>query len=584
MKKTFRNFATALLGITVGVNSSITVKADDGAPRTHILAIGVSDYLHNQASRHGDQPLQDLNYAAKDALSIAEVFQSHGLGEEDITLLSDESSPELQPNHENVIRKLNEVSQKNTDTLIIMFFGHGVELEGNSHLCLSDSKITRSGTKYQIERGLSVQQLSDLLATAKAKTKVILTDACRNLNTEDQNVDVSQVANYDIGKHLKELNKDQQVGQHYILSSCLPNQIAIEPEELEHGLFAYYLIEGLKGKCDYDRGNRDGEVSLQELFYYAARQTSRYALEKLGRKQMPWIQLGGAEEIVVARLNETAKSSLENQFRFVSFDSKAFSHEQQMALEQYSMALEAFGLLDIGNCIALLNNVIAAMPNHTEAVRLLALCYTLNGQEIKAIQELKKLSRNLKAKVYTSNSNYLGVRDAANVQQSLMPLSSGDVIEIVNFSGAGTKSTGEAIPEGAFLYVSRIQKQGIGDWVDVNGVVFSEAIKPTTVEQVIQNIQDSQRQFGNTRIQSDEEIRSKAITSSRGLVYTPVTGTRIERAMELTNDGLSLANSIRSGDAVGITSSAIDILAPKAAPKVHEAINTYNRVRSFIPF
>lgn len=573
---------SAVMGMVPTMMLPRAAFAENDRSKVHLVAIGVSDYLHDYAERHGDIALQDLNFADDDATAIAEVLKSHGLAASDITLLADGPTADATPTHENVLRALDEASKKPTDMLLVMFFGHGVEVRGASHLCLADTSIKRIGTEYSIENGLSVQKLSDLLAAANATTKVIVTDACRNLHSEDTNVDFSEVSNYDIGKHLKELGKDQQVGQHLILSSCLPNQVALEPEELKHGLFANFLIKGLQGHADYDKGNRDGKISLQELFYFTAKNTSEYALEQLGRKQFPWIQMGSAEEIYIVNLSEDVQKEMADKFPSVSFNSRAFSHEQQMALQQYELALDAFAILNINSCISLLDRVTEVLPNHTESLRLRALCYTLTGQEIKAIDELKKLSRTLKAKVYASESTLLGVRNPTNVSQSLASFSQGDVLEIVNYSGEGTNSSGEVLPAGKYLYVKRLQRQDSQEWIDVEGVVFADAIKPTNIDQVVQRIQESQRQFGNTRIQSDEEIRRNTGVTARGVVANASPAQRAETALRAAETGLSLYSHIRSGNTAGIVMDGIGIVAPNAAPKVQRGYEAYRTVRGII--
>jgi uncharacterized caspase-like protein len=42
-------------------------------------------------------------------------------------------------------------------------------------------------------------------------------------------------------------------------------EVSIELQELGHGIFTYYLVNGLKGAADL---NRDGIISLQELYEY----------------------------------------------------------------------------------------------------------------------------------------------------------------------------------------------------------------------------------------------------------------------------------------------------------------------------
>jgi uncharacterized caspase-like protein len=47
--------------------------------------------------------------------------------------------------------------------------------------------------------------------------------------------------------------------------------VSIELPELGHGIFSYYLIDGLNGAADL---NRDGIISLQELYEYLEQQVT----------------------------------------------------------------------------------------------------------------------------------------------------------------------------------------------------------------------------------------------------------------------------------------------------------------------
>jgi uncharacterized caspase-like protein len=586
MKKLLTYSLLGLLGFTATSSVGKSSYAEEASSKMHFVAIGVSDYQHDVAKKDGEVALKDLKFADRDAKVIVDVIRANSNGETKLTLLADGSPTDSLPTRRNVQRALQEAVKNPTDTLVIMFFGHGVDLDNSSYLCLADTRISRKPgeIKYSIDNGLDVQELSDLLASAQAKTKVLVTDACRSLGTPDENVDLAEVRNYDIGRHLKASGKDHVVGQHFILSSCLPNQVAIEADELGHGVFANFLIEGLRGKCDADKGNRDGEVSLQELFYYTARRTSTYALEKAGRKQLPWIQMGSSEEITVSTLSAEVRESLASEFRYVSFNANEFSYEQQQAMEKYAMALEAFGALEINQCISLLNNVIEVIPNLTEAVRLRALCYTLSGQELQAIDELKKLTRTLKAKVFSKDSNLLGVRDPQNTAKKLLDFQEGDVIEIKDFSPEGKNSSGATIPKGKYLYVSRIKKKGTDNWVDAQGVVFADVIKPTSIEQVAERIQASQREFGNTTVQSKDDILQKTGIRGVSVASNATPAQKFERAVIAAEKGINLANAIQSRDPLAITGAGAALIAPNAAPKIQVGINAYSRFRGMIGY
>jgi ATP-dependent DNA helicase len=57
-----------------------------------------------------------------------------------------------------------------------------------------------------------------------------------------------------------------------IITASRAAEVSVELPELGHGLFTYYLVQGLKGAADLDR---DGIVSLQEIYQYLEQQVSQ---------------------------------------------------------------------------------------------------------------------------------------------------------------------------------------------------------------------------------------------------------------------------------------------------------------------
>ena len=68
-----------------------------------------------------------------------------------------------------------------------------------------------------------------------------------------------------------------------IVTASKTSEVSLELPELGHGIFTYYLTEGLKGAADL---NRDGIVSLQELYEYVEQQVSRKS-RSVGGNQHP---------------------------------------------------------------------------------------------------------------------------------------------------------------------------------------------------------------------------------------------------------------------------------------------------------
>ena len=65
--------------------------------------------------------------------------------------------------------------------------------------------------------------------------------------------------------------------------STAANQKSIEDDVYKHGVFTYYLMEGLKGAAD---DNHDGRVTAQELREYVSKQVAHYA-QSISMAQTP---------------------------------------------------------------------------------------------------------------------------------------------------------------------------------------------------------------------------------------------------------------------------------------------------------
>ena len=52
-----------------------------------------------------------------------------------------------------------------------------------------------------------------------------------------------------------------------ILTASDANEVSMEKDELNHGVFTYYLLEGLRGKADADG---DGVITLDEVYKYVS--------------------------------------------------------------------------------------------------------------------------------------------------------------------------------------------------------------------------------------------------------------------------------------------------------------------------
>jgi uncharacterized caspase-like protein len=52
-----------------------------------------------------------------------------------------------------------------------------------------------------------------------------------------------------------------------IITASGPNEVSSESDELQHGVFTYFLLKGLKGEADTDS---DGLITVDELYKYVS--------------------------------------------------------------------------------------------------------------------------------------------------------------------------------------------------------------------------------------------------------------------------------------------------------------------------
>jgi uncharacterized caspase-like protein len=57
-----------------------------------------------------------------------------------------------------------------------------------------------------------------------------------------------------------------------IIRTSGENEVSGEDDALKHGVFTYYLLEGLRGEADTDR---DGIITVDEVYRYVSREVPR---------------------------------------------------------------------------------------------------------------------------------------------------------------------------------------------------------------------------------------------------------------------------------------------------------------------
>ncbi len=80
-----------------------------------------------------------------------------------------------------------------------------------------------------------------------------------------------------------------------VLTASRASEVSEEREDLGHGVFTYYLLEGLKGKADLDG---DGVITVDEIYTYVSKKVP----EVTGQNQNP-VKKGEVEgQLILGRV------------------------------------------------------------------------------------------------------------------------------------------------------------------------------------------------------------------------------------------------------------------------------------------
>jgi uncharacterized caspase-like protein len=116
---------------------------------------------------------------------------------------------------------------------VFAFSGHGGQVGRGQYLATYESSAEDLD-----KTGASVEELRKLLEDSGAPRKMMFLDACRNVTTpggKDAAAPIEPMVELSSSKGLR------------LLISTGPLTRSYEYDDLKHGLFTYYLIEGLKG-------------------------------------------------------------------------------------------------------------------------------------------------------------------------------------------------------------------------------------------------------------------------------------------------------------------------------------------------
>jgi hypothetical protein len=233
------------------------------------LLIGVSDYR--------SKDINPLRFPSRDVRMLREILTDPargGYAAEDVRVL--ESGGE-EPTRANIGKAMNWLAGRAShpdDLVFIYFSGHGYnDPRSGSYLIAADTNLQAINTT-----AINVSEFNKSLALIGAGKKVIVFDSCHSGGVDRTARGASALTQKDVAALLGDSARGE-----IRMMSCGPNESSYESQDLNDGVFSYYLARGLKGDADLDR---DGVVTPDELKNYLQLKVGEWAARH-GHQQTP---------------------------------------------------------------------------------------------------------------------------------------------------------------------------------------------------------------------------------------------------------------------------------------------------------
>ncbi|MAE17341.1 hypothetical protein CMK12_00105 [Candidatus Poribacteria bacterium] len=286
-----RLLTSLLLAIVV----TLPIKAEKWA-----LLVGINDYPND---------ISPLRYCVADVEAFRQaLINVAGFKEDKIFLMTDQMRGQMEPTNINVVMRLDILASqiKADDTFVFYFSGHGIAREDQSFLLAANS-VTATANTLELS-AIPLDRISKILSTVKAQQLLTVIDACRN-NPEASRSGQDNLLSDNFTRGFKIRRSNSNSGTPSVsatLYACNVGERAYEWADKGHGVFSYYLLEGLNGEAV----NSQGEVTVTTLAEYTQGKVVKWAEEFRGKKQTPWLSLQGGAKLVLATLSQPVDPTL----------------------------------------------------------------------------------------------------------------------------------------------------------------------------------------------------------------------------------------------------------------------------------
>ncbi len=257
------NINRRILTNAASVDPDNPQRIPSGQPQKWAVVIGISEYLN---------PLiKNLSYADRDGRDFAEFLKSPAGGgfEPDHMKILLNKDATLQNVKQALYNFLRQTIDK--DLVIIYFAGHGAPEPANpsnNYLLTYDSDPnsleTTAFPMWDVNTALT--------RYIPSKRVIVFSDACHSggISSDLATRGVSLTETNLINQYLADLSKSKEGT--IVFTASQAGEVSQELDKFGHGVFTYYLLQGLKGEADI---NNDYTVTIGELMDYVEENVKR---------------------------------------------------------------------------------------------------------------------------------------------------------------------------------------------------------------------------------------------------------------------------------------------------------------------
>jgi len=275
---------TAMDRDNVQVKQVLTVTRAVDRGQIHVVAIGISTY----------RTVRPLLFADRDASAFADYMrQDVGVPAKNITLLLNDKATltELKRVLGNDLRR----KAAPADTVIIFYAGHGApepDAASQDGDGLEKYIVPWDGDASDLyTTALPMREMETIFGRLAADRVIFISDACYSGAAGGRTLAAANLRAVVSDSYLERVAKGKG---RVVLTASGGGQTSAERSDLGHGVFTHFLLEGLRGKADF---NGDGVVTVDEIFDYVSRKVP----EATGQAQRP-VRRGSAEgQLILGR-------------------------------------------------------------------------------------------------------------------------------------------------------------------------------------------------------------------------------------------------------------------------------------------